>query len=76
MSDVEKTKAAVDAVARRLVYNAYHGGRQDWEDFPEIGEHDWSDVTTRAFRIVEALQVSDDAFTEAYKYLSDRAEQV
>ena len=44
----------------------------EWEDFPDIGEHDWERVMARAKDLAEAPE--RDEFDRAYALLKERAE--
>lgn len=44
-----------------------------WEDFPDIGEHDWADVVDRANTHAEMLAATPEEFRAAYAHLAARA---
>lgn len=72
MTDAEKLKAAIDTVARQLIYKTASDG--DWEDFPEIGEYDWDAVSRRAQELLDSIRHSTEAFNAAYALLEARAD--
>ncbi|MDQ0376539.1 DNA translocase FtsK [Amycolatopsis thermophila] len=78
MVDPEKTRAAVDTVARRVLADAartaLESGRVGWEDYPELDERDWIAVTERARKLAATLQHSEAMYAEAYRYLAAQAE--
>jgi hypothetical protein len=45
----------------------------DWEDFPEIAEHDWVRVEVEVERRAEAIDPTDDVYRQAYELLAGRA---
>jgi hypothetical protein len=67
----ESLSNAIDAVARQILTDGL--ARVDWEDFAEIGEHDWAACLSRARRIVQ--EPTAERFTNAYQLLVARAEQ-
>ena len=64
MADNRVTEA-VDVVARWAL-------SLSWEDFPEIGEHDWDAIAARAAAIVDCPSV--DEYEAAYEFLAARAD--
>lgn len=62
-------------VARHVVYDLidrYLDIGDGWEDYPEIGEHDWNRVGAHVAGM--CLRVMDDAkYAEAYALLAARA---
>jgi hypothetical protein len=72
----EKTAEAVDIVARDLVASVVDAeiGTQ-WENYPDIGEHDWEAVDKRAMEIIDNLRPAKNGYEAAYEYLERRAEQ-
>ena len=79
MTDQEKRKAAVDAVARslikRVVDNAVELGwwSSGWEDYPDLGQYDFDAVLARAGRIVDGMAPSPAGYTAAYEHLAEQA---
>lgn len=45
---------AIDIVGQRLAYEILRDAEPLWEDYPDIGEHDWERVVERATSYVEA----------------------
>lgn len=64
---------AVDTVARRAVSRATGSDTIEWEDFPEIGEHDWERVLDRVSDLADALDPPDAEYDTAYLLLQQRA---
>lgn len=67
------TQWAVEVVARMAIFNVL--GEVEWQDYPEIGEHDWQEVLDRVEVIGCALKPPTDDYTEAYAFLEARAEK-
>jgi hypothetical protein len=76
------TSHAIEVVARHLLAS----GRYDtddpgscWEDYPDIGENDWTAVERCADRLYEQwlkdIKPADDIYQTAYTHLSERAER-
>ena len=64
---------ALRVVAKEAIARGVEGVREDgWEDFPEIGEHDWEAVCD----LMERLTPRPDhqEFADAYHLLEARAE--
>lgn len=76
----DQLKSAVDAVANHLVVAALNRTADDGspgrEDYPDIGEHDWQDVVTRAQQIAQRLAPDPGYYQAAYGFLAHRAEGV
>ncbi|GEA79956.1 hypothetical protein [Cellulomonas uda] len=71
------TTEAIDTIARHVV--ATHGPLETgsaWEDYPEIGEHDWSRVCAAAAAVREDLWPEHDRYDAAYGLLAARAVEV
>lgn len=74
-----ETEQAIDVIARRVVHlllTAPVGGSEDialWEDYPEIGEHDWDRVIDRA-KVLAPPNPDADEYTAAYAHLSARVD--
>jgi len=45
-----------------------------WEDYPEIGEHDWIDICNRLAASVARQNPSAEEFQAAYAHLAGRAD--
>lgn len=75
ISDDFNAALARDIVARRVASRLIDEDALGvlWEDYPEIGEHDWVAVTKQAEHIAERLNPSDDQYTAAYFYLASMA---
>ena len=67
---------ALDIIARRIVNRLINEDTLGclWEDYPDIGEHDWVAVTRQAERIVARLDPAGEKYDAAYAFLSSRAE--
>lgn len=76
MIHIEKWKdeRAIEAVAAHVIATSVQRDLGErWEDYPEIGEHDWERV---AEQVEEMLpRVSPTRFREAYARLEARADQ-
>jgi len=67
---------AIETVARRLVAStAEHHAGEEWENHPDIGQHDWERIESRASMITSELDVPQDKYERAYQFLADRAER-
>jgi hypothetical protein len=66
----------VDVVARSVLAAILSDDEDRWEDYPEIGEHDWIAVMDRVRAIAEAVtaHVDPNAFQQAYQTLAARAD--
>ena len=65
---------AVSVIARRAVAHVIINSEWEWEDFPEIGQDDWTQVEQEIERIGRELEVPQAQFQSAYEWLSTRAE--
>lgn len=76
MSEI-RTAEAIRIIARRVIDNILSlddfGGDQ-WENFPEIGEHDWLDVVAEIRKFSIGLNPDDWHFQTAYEHLRSRAD--
>lgn len=77
MTDQEKLKAAIDTIARYVLaealdYAISHDGVL-WEDYGELGEHDFDKIVVRAGQIADSIRPSDEAYEPAYEHLAERA---
>lgn len=68
----DRLDVAVDVVARDLIAKVVreYGGDQ-WDSYPEIGEHDWERIDKRALEL--AAQVDGEQYLAAYEFLESRA---
>lgn len=65
---------AIEVVAREVVFRALVlEEAYEWEDFPEIGQHDWDRVVIEIGQLAREVQ-DGGRFDEAYKLLAERAE--
>jgi len=64
---------AITIVAQAVVANSVSIGDDDWEDFPDVGEHDWEMVVHVADAI--AAQPDPDELHAALVLLAARAEE-
>ena len=71
----DRVKVAIETIARDVLAKGTRGGWLDdeWENYPEIGEHDWKAVVETAQRI--AGQVDPEQYAAAYEFLAERAEE-
>jgi hypothetical protein len=67
------TEYAVRAVARRVLAEQIERHLPDWEDYPDIGEHDWARVVARVRWVAEANDLQTEHYAAAYQHLVDRA---
>lgn len=74
MSEQDLVEHSIEVVARTII-----GGLElpDWEDCPEIGEHDWERVikACRKKLLQTAGEISSEQFKTAYKFLEERADK-
>jgi hypothetical protein len=72
------TEEARELIARHLVSAAVHNAMLHslvtWEDFPDIGEHDWLALIARVNELVAPMAANEETFTAAYTALANRAE--
>lgn len=66
--------AAVRQIARWAIANVITVVPPEWEDYPEIGEHDWERVEAEIDRVVTMLAGQEEKFKAAYEFLSGRAD--
>jgi hypothetical protein len=65
---------AAKVVANRIVAQALdHQILGDWEDYPEIGEHDWKLIEAQLEILAGKLRPQAAEYDSAYKLLADRA---
>lgn len=72
----DETVQAIETVARRVLFvlvDTEYYGADVWEDFPEIGEHDWDRVVDQARALVGGLNPSGSLYADAYAHLKSRA---
>jgi hypothetical protein len=67
MSEIDH---AIKVVAREIVSKV----SPDWEDYPEIGEHDWERIVAEVKKLTKATEPTLEEFTQAWVELSNRAE--
>ena len=66
---------AVSVIARRALAHVIINSEWElWEDFPEIGQDDWTQVEQEIQRIGRELEVPQAQFQSAYEWLVARAE--
>lgn len=71
----ERTREAVSTVAHRVaarILATYDAG-EEWENHPDIGEHDWQRVVERLSWLAGYTDVSDQDYDAAYEHLTGRA---
>lgn len=66
---------AIDTVARRYVARRLALADIGWEDFADIGEHDWDRVVDRATELIKELDRGQGPYEAAYELLKRRAER-
>lgn len=69
----------VRMVARQVAALALHPefpAEIAWEEYPEIGEHDWEAVIAEVAYIADVLRVSQDNYDHAYAQLAARVGDV
>lgn len=70
MTTGAESKRAIEVVAAFAL--AYYATEiADWEDFPEVGEHDWERVVEEMRRLAPFPE--EGSFEWAYKILEERA---
>lgn len=74
MTDIPLT-AAYFTVARQVAVAVLTNGRAEemWEDFPDIGEHDWEQVLVALDVLVQDLRLATADSEAAYDLLTQRA---
>lgn len=68
-----EVQAAIETIARDLAHRRMLDSEavsDFWEDYPEIGEHDWTEVARAAMGIVPAVPRAE--YVAAMKILMDR----
>jgi hypothetical protein len=65
---------AADAAAKALA-NAEEYQAVGWEDYPEIGENDWDQVSKLVAAVSEKLQPHEQDVAEALELLESYAEK-
>lgn len=73
-TDPEVTHA-IEIVAMQVLLNVVDGN-VNWEDYPEIPEHDWECVVERVNGLLGNLRVTHADWIAAYALLESRAENV
>jgi hypothetical protein len=63
---------AIKIVARQVLADLAEYAAEQWENYPEIGEHDWDAVVTEVVRLAP-LDATSAGFVEAYSLLESRA---
>lgn len=71
----EATDHALDVVAAHYAVRLLANAADGWEDYPELGEHDFRDVVRRVIRLGGAGPSTQD-YTAAYAHLAGRASGV
>lgn len=67
----------VRMVARQVAAQALTvGPAVEWENYPEVGEHDWEAVEAEVAYIADVLRVSPDNYAHAYAQLAALADDV
>lgn len=72
----DKATVAVDEVAKRVIHIILNAESvyEEWENHPEIGEHDWNAVVYRIRQLADDINPDDAVYDAAYEFLKDRAE--
>lgn len=65
---------ALNVVVCRVIADSIAEAGRDWEDYPEIGEHDWTRIAARVDAELAAYFVGDDVYDAAYDFLKGRVE--
>lgn len=72
-----ETRHAMDVIIRaviaRLIDEPDTVGEM-WEDFPEIGEHDWIEICEQVAERAKSFINSPEVFKAAYEHLASRAD--
>lgn len=67
--------SAIGTVVRRVIYDLIEGylnTGEGWEDYPEIGKHDWDRVGAGLAYVAETFN-DGPVYAEAYALLAARA---
>ena len=70
----EHVQAAIQTIARHLAHRRMLDSEavsEFWEDYPEVGEHDWTEVVRAAMGVVPPVPRAE--YVAAMKLLMDRA---
>jgi hypothetical protein len=68
------TEAAVREVARHAIADAVRLNPPRWEDYPDIGEHDWEAIAAEVERVLDRLAAQREKYDCAYRVLAGRAD--
>lgn len=72
-----ETRHAMDviirSILRRLTDDPDQVGEM-WEDYPEIGEHDWIEICAQVADRSKTFTNSPEVYKAAYAHLASRAE--
>lgn len=71
------TETIIRMVARQVAANAIDpelGTEPHWENYPEVGEHDWEAVQSELLYIARTLRVEPFIYDHAYGQLAERAD--
>lgn len=68
------TELAIRDVARHAIAAAVSRNPPEWEDYPDIGEHDWAEVEREVQRRVAQIEVQHEKYECAYRHLAGRAD--
>lgn len=66
---------AIDVIAWHVLGQAVIRGAADseWEDYPDIGEHDWEKIAAKVDHLAEIFPFdAQDRFDQAYELLADK----
>ena len=78
MSEIDyETRHAMDVVARSIMGHLLDdpsGVGDMWEDHPEIGEHDWIEITEIVKERAKLFQADPEVYKAAYAHLASRAD--
>ena len=70
----DRLREAVQTVAKDAIHLLVRRGLEDaWEDYPEVGQHDWERIEKQIAQWVSAPD--SEALTAAMEYLEGRAEK-
>jgi hypothetical protein len=72
----DRLAVAVDIVAKRVIHTLLHTAEAEdqWENYPQVGLHDWQEVEARIARLADEINPDDETFKAAYEFLDARAD--
>lgn len=71
--DQRMAEWSVAEVARHVIAHVVESNPPQWENYPDIGEHDWEAVEKEAARVLDRLAAQQEKYNSAYRHLTRRA---